>query len=471
MSAVVRWLRLVALLLTVLTTQVGRVGVQLHVPTAWAQVTPASPTITVDFASPVIGLLSMSGFLLGVDPTAPPDNMIAPLQPKLWRVGNFYTPRPISVAGVVTQWDWRFLYDRLVRHGTRVEFLLSQTWGHPISDPPPPAPYENWANWESHVRRVAVENRGRNLMYDIWNEPDARDFWWGTREQFFETYLRAYRVLRQVLGPDVMIGGPSLAFSYNKDFITAFLNYCKANSCEVNFLSWHELNDRTTLPAVADHLVDARSSFLQNPEYASLRIREIHVNEVVGQIAKHLPGASLGYLYYLEKGRADGASKACWQDSKGTWECYNNTLDGLLTPQTFQPRSVWWAYKFYADGVSTRVTSTTTDGRVVALASSRSATSQTAQVLVAFFDRNYGVRNPAPVAVRLILNNLDRLDFLSGSEQVHLKLEKMPDTGESPLLQLVLVDERNVTVQNGSAQTVIDNVAVGEAYRITLSRP
>lgn len=434
---------------------------------ARAQVNPTGPTVMVDFASPVTGLRSMSGFLHSVSATVPPDSMIAPLQPKLWRAANRQGSSPSAEAA------WTVLYNRLVRHGARVQLLLSDTWGY---SPRRPLPYENWADWESHVRQVAITNRGRNVIYDVWNEPDQTQFWegvqfWrGTRDQFFETYLRTYKVLRQVLGPDVMIGGPSISGGYDKDFITAFLNYCRTNGCEVNFLSWHELNDRAPLPAIAEHLADARKVFLQNPEYASLRIQEIQINEIIGPIAKHLPGAILGYFYYLEKGRADGACKACWPNSRGILEC-RDTLDGLVTPETFQPRTAWWAYKTYADGVSSRVASTTTDARVVALASTRSAAPQTAQVLVAYFDRTYGTGRPVSVSVRLILHNLDRLEFLSGSTRVRLKLERMPDWGETPLFELILVDEQDLIIDRDSAQTIIENFAMGEAYRVTLSRP
>ena len=54
-------------------------------------------------------------------------------------------------------------------------------------------------------------------MFDVWNEPDPHfdkptdkgAFWGGTEEQFFETYARTAKIIREELGPDAMIVGPS----------------------------------------------------------------------------------------------------------------------------------------------------------------------------------------------------------------------------------------------------------------------
>ena len=130
-----------------------------------------------------------------------------------------------------------------------------------------------------------------------------------------------------------MSGGPSIA-KYDQNFLTAFLNYCKDNNLEVNFLSWHELNDQD-ITSIAARINNARRSLQQNPKYQSLKIQKIYVNEIIGPTAQYRPAEILGYLYYTELGRADGAAKACWEpvnNTSGTNNCFNNSLDGLVTP-------------------------------------------------------------------------------------------------------------------------------------------
>ena len=34
-------------------------------------------------------------------------------------------------------------------------------------------PYENVAAWEAFVRQIAELSRGREIYWDIWNEPDT----------------------------------------------------------------------------------------------------------------------------------------------------------------------------------------------------------------------------------------------------------------------------------------------------------
>jgi xylan 1,4-beta-xylosidase len=112
------------------------------------------------------------------------------------------------------------------------------------------------------VARVAQSAQGLDVLWDVWNEPNTGTFWQGTREQFFETYLRAYGVLRDQLGPDAWIGGPSITL-YDHAFLAEFLDFCVANACEVNFLSWHEL--RSTgyrIVPITDNLADAYASFV-----------------------------------------------------------------------------------------------------------------------------------------------------------------------------------------------------------------
>ena len=61
------------------------------------------------------------------------------------------------------------------------------------------------------MRDTARAQRGRPLMWDIWNEPDVRDFWRGGRRRLIRTYVVAARALREELGPGVVIGGPSIS--------------------------------------------------------------------------------------------------------------------------------------------------------------------------------------------------------------------------------------------------------------------
>ncbi|MEG4801758.1 beta-xylosidase [Microcoleus sp. ARI1-B5] len=399
--------------------------------------------VTVDFGQPATGITSMSGILHGIDPSKPPDSSIKPLQPKLWRAGRLD------------------IYDRVIASGAEFQLLVSDLWGYGTN--PKGWPYQNYPAWEAFIRQLAQQNKGKKIIWDIWNEPDlANPFWKGSREQFFETYKRAYKILREELGPSAMIGGPSIT-TYNKEYLTAFLDYCKANKLEVNFLAWHELND-TIILFVDDHVIDAKRNFQQSAFYKELKMQKVYVNEIVGELAQYQPGEILGYLSNLEYARADGACRACWDTTVGkkVSNCFNNTLSGMVVPNTFEPRAAWWTYKAYADGVNSRVLSRSDNDRLVALAS-KSNPEGKAQVLLGYFDRNYS----SATTVTLNLANLQQLGIKSG-QKVSLKLEKIPNNLEGAVQKLVTVKEESFSVGSNSLTYVIPNFNVHEGYLLTI---
>jgi xylan 1,4-beta-xylosidase len=397
---------------------------------------PEPEQVTVDFSIPVT-TPSMSGILHGITDATPPDSAITPIKPHLMRGRIDYADRAISL-------------------GARYEFLVSESYGYPNSNyRGRGGPWENWTAWEDFVRGLARQYGSKNMIWEVWNEPDIAQFWTGTKEQFFETYSRAYKVLRQELGTNVLIGNPSLTV-YNADYIRQFLDYCKAQNCEVNVLTWHELAVDQDIPSVAMHLGHAKTFFQNNPDYAALNIKEIHVNEIVGPSAKHRPGDILGYFYNLEVGGANGACKGCWEDSDGESSCWNGTLAGLLTPTDYRPRAAWWAYKYYADGVGQRVKSETSYSNIAVLGSAPAAGSTDARVLVGAFETT-GAAMPAAVHVKL--KGLGSLPGMSGRDAVPVWIRSLADSGETAvaeptatLLGVFSVDEGTVSFDITSLQ-------------------
>src|SRR5262249_55438569 len=142
-------------------------------------------------------------------------------------------------------------------------------------------PFTNFEAWQEHVRRVARDAKAKNLkgVWEIWNEPDSKLFWQGTREQYCETFVRAAKILREELGNDLEVSGPSLA-QYDQKFIAEFLDYCKQRRIRVDVLCWHEFTDHD-IPAITDRLLATRQLFVNNPAYRGLGIKKIHINEIV----------------------------------------------------------------------------------------------------------------------------------------------------------------------------------------------
>ncbi len=407
--------------------------------TVTVYVTPAGASAaaaTVDFSTPVWSQ-SQTGFLYSLTATQPGNSLITPLQPGMLRGADSSN------------------YNRAVSLGSAYEYVLSEGWGYPqnnwYGNGPP---YLNWTAWEAYVHKVALANKGLNIHWAVWNQPEWPLYWDGTPAQLYETYLRAYNVLRQDLGPSALVGGPSnglFAWSY----IKGLADYCLVNGCEVNFLAWQELaggpKDRM---AERQHLDIAASVLMNNPAYASLNIQERVIDEMVDRPDQYNPAEILGDITALENGGADYAIKSCWNNNEGVTNCFNNSLDGLLTDaQT--PRAAWWAYKYYADGVGKRVQASSPDPHLVVRASQLA---NGAQVLVGYYA--FDANTTLPRVVTMALNNLTSAGFPAGAV-VPVSIYKISATDETAMASPSLVGQTTV-VSGVSTSLVLPSVALHE---------
>jgi len=396
----------------------------------------ANSIVSVDFGKPVAHVHSMVGFLHGSNATTPGDDRLLPLHPALWRIGYM----------------WMQNRDRLAKLHVPTILILSDSWGSRVP--------KTMGEWDGFVHAMVKNANGLPFTWDVMNEPDLSYSFKGTPEQYSEMFAHASQILHAQLGPQTAVSGPSISH-YDPQYLANFLDYCKAHGAQVDVLSWHELNDDTNVHAVTEHLRDARRRFLDNPAYKGLGIQKIEINEIVGPAAQYEPAAILGYFDALEQGGADGACKGCWDDN-----CANNTLGGLVTPDTHAPRAAWWAYKSYADTVAARVLSRAADPRVVSFAASGSDRSAT--VLVGCLGE--GPLGKRPVTVSLRLTGLHRLPFARAGRRVHLRVERIPDAGKQPVDHLEVVQERDAAVARGMATALLPPLTPHEADLITLSR-
>lgn len=206
--------------------------------------------------------------------------------------------------------------------------------------------------------------------------------------------------------------------------------------------------------------------------YETYRIAWQAIHEVIGAKDQYLPAETLGYIRYMERGGAAAAARACWSDSAGADNCYNETLGGLLQPGSLLPRSVWWTTKAYADGADSRVLTKFSDPYVVGIGSSASASATTAQLLVGHLERRVGtVKSRASTDVRVTLRRLSALGFLRGSKQVKITIQGFPATGETPLATPVGRRGKVHKIRNGEVALTLHGVKLHEAYRLLLTRP
>jgi xylan 1,4-beta-xylosidase len=96
--------------------------------------------------------------------------------------------------------------------------------------------------WAGLLRRLAahwVERYGidevRRWYFEVWNEPNLRAFWMGTRNDYFSLYRHSVAALKG-LDAGLRVGGPATA---KNEWLTEFLDFCGRERLPADFVSTH----------------------------------------------------------------------------------------------------------------------------------------------------------------------------------------------------------------------------------------
>jgi xylan 1,4-beta-xylosidase len=103
----------------------------------------------------------------------------------------------------------------------------------------PPRDYNQWATLIQKITQHWVDRYGaqevREWFLEVWNEPNLRQFWTGTQDEYFQLYRRTAEAIKSV-DRSLKVGGPATA---DNAWIGAFLDFCTTNSVPVDFVSTH----------------------------------------------------------------------------------------------------------------------------------------------------------------------------------------------------------------------------------------
>ena len=103
----------------------------------------------------------------------------------------------------------------------------------------PPQNYDQWATLIHQLTSHWVQRYGasevRHWFFEVWNEPNLRAFWTGSREDYFRFYRATVTAIKSV-DESLKVGGPATA---NNEWVLPFLDYCRKNAVPVDFISTH----------------------------------------------------------------------------------------------------------------------------------------------------------------------------------------------------------------------------------------
>ena len=127
----------------------------------------------------------------------------------------------------------------------------------------PPKDYGKWARICEHIIAHYIDGwadgfHHRITYWEIWNEPDNKQMWVGTAEDYYRLYDVASKHLKSVFGDRIKVGGFASCgfyavntvngnpFANSKEtelrlveYFRNFMEYVKAHGSPLDFFSWH----------------------------------------------------------------------------------------------------------------------------------------------------------------------------------------------------------------------------------------
>ena len=109
----------------------------------------------------------------------------------------------------------------------------------------PPEDMDKFARVCVNIMRHYNEGWANGLHYgieywEVWNEPENRWMWTGTKEQYFTLYEKVARALKSQ-DPNIKVGGPSFANPNDRPdgWARSFLAHCRNRHVPLDFFSFH----------------------------------------------------------------------------------------------------------------------------------------------------------------------------------------------------------------------------------------
>lgn len=138
----------------------------------------------------------------------------------------------------------------------------------------PPVNLADWGQVVGEFARHFKESGHPTAYHEVYNEPDNRDFFAGTVQDYIALYETAVKSIRAA-DPDAAVGGPALAFT--DAWIEPFLDHVTASHLPLDFFSFHYYPGVPYKARNVRELVDTIGDELD--KYPRLATTEMHLNE------------------------------------------------------------------------------------------------------------------------------------------------------------------------------------------------
>lgn len=232
-----------------------------------ASAAPEVLTITIGSADPEHPNLPLLGVNSGPVPSGEPGNAdvtegYKKIGVNAVRIHDYYGPLDMATMYPSQDADpddpasYNFtesdkVFAAIVGAGFEPYFRLGDSWnnakGFPAANLRHPTNADNWARAAayvvSHYSDPSLWGRNPLRYIEIWNEPDNKQFWDGTNEEFYDLYVKTAVALKNEF-PELKIGGSgfipaAVKTEKGKKYVEEFMKYISAKKAPMDFISWH----------------------------------------------------------------------------------------------------------------------------------------------------------------------------------------------------------------------------------------
>lgn len=103
----------------------------------------------------------------------------------------------------------------------------------------PPSDYDKWVKLVEGLASYLKERYGEEEVskwyFEVWNEPNLKSFFTGTRNDYFKLYETSAKAIKKV-SENFKVGGPATA---GCRWIKEFLSHCEKEKLPVDFITTH----------------------------------------------------------------------------------------------------------------------------------------------------------------------------------------------------------------------------------------
>jgi xylan 1,4-beta-xylosidase len=137
----------------------------------------------------------------------------------------------------------------------------------------PPKDYDNWYSLVYNIVKHCVERYGKEKVakwkWELWNEPDIKEYWLGTEEEYFRLYDFTAAAVKAAL-PEAQIGGNAVTQSTTRGtpFLIRFIEHCLQGNnfknatvgAPLDFITFHLKGTNFAISKIGNFTSEERSA-------------------------------------------------------------------------------------------------------------------------------------------------------------------------------------------------------------------